>query len=173
MNDDRRGRLLWLRALLSFLALPGVFTGFVPQVLLTFDDWRIGCDLRPIGAVVLCGGLLVLLWCVRDFFVSGRGTLAPWDPPRHLVVVGLYRFVRNPMYLGVLTTVSGQALLFGSPVLAAYVVLLASAFHASVILYEEPTLRRMFGQEFDAYLRSVPRWLPGRARRHDRHTPKR
>lgn len=160
--------MLWLRALLSFLALPGVFTGVVPQVLLVLDVWRFGYDLRPIGVVVLAVGAAVLLRCVRDFFVSGRGTLAPWDPPRHLVLVGLYRSVRNPMYLGVLMINAGQALIASSPVLAAYTVLIAMAFHTSVIVYEEPTLRRMFGAEFEAYVRTVPRWLPGRAKQADR-----
>jgi len=67
--------------------------------------------------VVLGGGLVVLLWCVRDFYVSGRGTLAPWNPPKRLVVVGLYRFTRNPMYIGVLMVVGGWAVRAGSPVL--------------------------------------------------------
>jgi protein-S-isoprenylcysteine O-methyltransferase Ste14 len=68
--------------------------------------------------------VVVLLWCVRDFYVSGRGTLAPWDPPKHLVVVGLYRFTRNPMYIGVLMVVGGWGLRAGSPVLGMYLVVL-------------------------------------------------
>jgi protein-S-isoprenylcysteine O-methyltransferase Ste14 len=84
---------------------------------------------------------------VRDFFVAGRGTLAPWDPPRHLVVVGLYRFVRNPMYVSVLTVVVGWWLATGSRLLAGYAVVLAIGFHLRVLYHEEPWLRRQFGEE--------------------------
>jgi protein-S-isoprenylcysteine O-methyltransferase Ste14 len=105
------------------------------------------------------GGFL-LLWCVRDFFVSGKGTLAPWDPPKHLVVVGLYRHVRNPMYLAVLTIISGWCLLYVSVWLTLYLVFLALAFHLRVIFYEEPWLRRQFGAEWESYATAVSRWLP-------------
>jgi protein-S-isoprenylcysteine O-methyltransferase Ste14 len=115
------------------------------------------------GVVVVAAGLAVLLWCVRDFYASGRGTLAPWDPPRHLVVVGLYRFVRNPMYVGVLTLVAGWGLLAGSPLIAVYAVALAVVFHLRVILFEEPWLARTFGEEWKRYSAAVSRWLPRRA----------
>ena len=112
------------------------------------------------GFILLGLGLLGLLWCVRDFFVAGRGTLAPWDPPKHLVVVGLYRFVRNPMYLSVLTVVVGWWLGTGSRVLAVYAGALAIGFHLRVLLHEEPWLQRQFGAEWVAYSASVRRWLP-------------
>jgi protein-S-isoprenylcysteine O-methyltransferase Ste14 len=98
------------------------------------------------------------------FSAAGKGTLAPWDPPRRLVVVGLYRFTRNPMYVGVLTLVLGWTLLLGSPWLAAYVVVLAAVFHLRTVLYEEPHLARLFGVEWERYRAAVPRWLPRRPR---------
>jgi protein-S-isoprenylcysteine O-methyltransferase Ste14 len=109
---------------------------------------------------LFCIGFLLLLWCVRDFYVSGKGTLAPWDPPKRLVVVGLYRFVRNPMYVAVLTVVAGWSLAFGSRWLGLYLGILAVAFHLRVLFYEEPWLSRQFGADWVAYSKAVPRWLP-------------
>ena len=106
-------------------------------------------------------GLAVLLRCVRDFYVAGKGTLAPWDPPRHLVVVGLYRYTRNPMYVGLVTWVLGWSLAAGSWRLAAYCALLAVAFHLRTIMYEEPRLGA-FGADCERYRAAVPRWLPRR-----------
>jgi protein-S-isoprenylcysteine O-methyltransferase Ste14 len=87
--------MLWLRALASFLACPAMVAGLVPMLFVRehtpYAPWL------PLSAFVLGIGIFALLWCVRDFYVSGRGTLAPWDPPKRLVIVGLYRFVRNPM----------------------------------------------------------------------------
>ena len=108
---------------------------------------------------MLLGGAL-LLWCVRDFHVSGKGTLAPWDPPKNLVVVGLYRHVRNPMYVGVLTLVAGWSVLLASPVVALYAVALAVAFHVRVLMSEEPWLSSRFGAEWTRYSAGVDRWLP-------------
>ena len=97
---------------------------------------------------------------MRDFFVSGRGTLAPWDPPAQLVIAGLYRYVRNPMYLAVLLIVAGWSLLYGSLSLAGYALVLVVGFHLRVILHEEPWLRKNFGPEWVSYSAAVPRWLP-------------
>jgi protein-S-isoprenylcysteine O-methyltransferase Ste14 len=103
---------------------------------------------------------MVLLCCVRDFFVSGKGTLAPWDPPKKLVVVGLYRHVRNPMYVGILLLVSGWAMYFSSLVLAAYFVVLAVGFHIRVVIHEEPWLKSRFAEEWHVYSQAVSRRLP-------------
>jgi len=153
--------MLFARALLAFLILPGFVAGLLPWWIVSTDSRR-GDGWPLLGGLVAALGAVVLLWCVRDFYVAGKGTLAPWDPPRRLVVVGLYRFVRNPMYVGVLTLVLGWSLLFGSTRLAAYVVVLAIAFHLRTILYEEPRLTASFGPEFERYCASVPRWLPRR-----------
>ena len=147
-----------IRALIAFLALPGVVAGLAPALLLSLDEHRGGISVY--GVVLLVPGLLCLLWCVRDFLVSGRGTLAPWDPPRSLVVVGLYRFVRNPMYLAVLMIVLGWSVAAGSRLLAGYTGFLAVVFHLRVLFYEEPRLRRQFGEEWSAYAASVNRWVP-------------
>ena len=146
------------RALIAFLALPGAFAGLIPAWIVSMDSRRAGG--WTIGFVIMGLGLFLLLWCVRDFMVSGKGTLAPWDPPKHLVVVGLYRFVRNPMYVAVLTLLLGWCLTAGSWLLAGYAIVLAIAFHLRVIFYEEPRLSRQFGAEWTAYSASVRRWLP-------------
>ena len=121
-----------------------------------------------LGLVPLAIGVVMLLWCVRDFYVSGRGTLAPWDPPKRVVIVGLYRFTRNPMYVGILLLLGGWSLLAASRWLAAYAVFMAIAFHLRVMLYEEPVLKKQFGEEWDGYAATVPRWWPGRSRRKSR-----
>ena len=149
---------MFFRALFAFLALPCVVAGLIPVLIARGDTNRHGGSV--IGFVFLALGVVLLLWCVRDFYVSGKGTLAPWDPPKRLVVVGLYRVVRNPMYVAVLTVVLGWTLVFGSLWLAFYMVTLAMAFHLRVLFYEEPRLRQLFGPEWTAYSTAVPRWLP-------------
>ena len=147
-----------LRALLAFLALPGVVAFAVPLLIAATDPVR-GAIVLPGVAVVLVGCAL-LLWCVRDFYVAGKGTLAPWDPPRRLVVVGLYRHVRNPMYVAVLTLVAGWAIVFASWRLAVYVAFLAVAFHVRVVWHEEPWLAAQFGETWRRYRAHVRRWWP-------------
>jgi protein-S-isoprenylcysteine O-methyltransferase Ste14 len=120
---------------------------------------------RFLGLPVLGAGVAIYGWCARDFAVRGRGTPAPWDAPRRLVVEGLYRRVRNPMYLGVLSIVAGEAVFFGSALLLGYGVLVFLAFHLRVVCHEEPALRRAFGDAYDAYCGAVGRWLPRRAPR--------
>jgi protein-S-isoprenylcysteine O-methyltransferase Ste14 len=130
---------MFIRALFAFLVLPGVVAGLLPVLIARGDTHR--HDGSAIGFGVLALGVVLLLWCVRDFYVSGKGTLAPCDPPKRLVVVGLYRFVRNPMYVAVLTVVLDWSLVFGSTWLAIYIVALTMAFHLRVLQYEEPRLR--------------------------------
>jgi protein-S-isoprenylcysteine O-methyltransferase Ste14 len=153
-------RAMFLRAVLAFLALPAVVGGLVPWLLLGSDRWRMRGTL--LGWPILFFGGWVLLWCVRDFYKIGKGTLAPWDPPRRLVVLGLYRFVRNPMYIGLLGWVAGWSLIAGSAVLGVYTIVIAIAFHLRVIFYEEPTLARQFGNDWMQYRATVNRWLPKR-----------
>jgi protein-S-isoprenylcysteine O-methyltransferase Ste14 len=108
----------------------------------------------------MSAGVAALFWCIRDFAVSGRGTLAPVDPPRKLVRVGLYRYVRNPMYVAVLTALFGEVLFFESGTLAIYAGFVWLMFHSFVLLYEEPRLRELFGADYEAYRALVPRWIP-------------
>ncbi|HMJ66761.1 MAG TPA: isoprenylcysteine carboxylmethyltransferase family protein [Candidatus Binatia bacterium] len=150
--------MLFLRALIAFLILPGTFAGLFPAWIVSADRWRgQGSWIRVVPLVI---GIAILIWCVRDFYVAGKGTLAPWDPPKNLVIVGLYRFVRNPMYVGILLLLAGWSFLSGSALLAAYAGLVGVAFHLRVVLYEEPRLKRQFGEQWTAYAASVRRWLP-------------
>ena len=150
---------LAVRATASFLALPFVVAGVVPAMIAAGGPPG---SHRVAGVVVIAAGFVGLLSCVRDFYAAGRGTLAPWDPPRHLVRVGVYRWVRNPMYLCVITLVLGWALWYGSGGVALYGALLGPGFHLRVIFHEEPWLDRQFGESWRAYRGSVPRWIPRR-----------
>jgi protein-S-isoprenylcysteine O-methyltransferase Ste14 len=149
---------MFFRALLAFLILPGVAALLVPPLLVAFDPWK--SEFMWQGCIVMLIGLGILLWCVRDFHVLGMGTLAPWDPPKHLVVAGLYRHMRNPMYAGVLTLVTGWSVLFASPMLGIYAVVLAIGFHIRVLINEEPWLASQFGNDWSQYCSNVNRWLP-------------
>jgi protein-S-isoprenylcysteine O-methyltransferase Ste14 len=107
----------------------------------------------------LLGGVIVL-WSFWNFLAQGHGTPAPLDPPKELVAVGFYRYVRNPMYVGILAMIIGHFLWFGVWNLLLYAVLVFLAFHTFVACYEEPTLKRTFGTAYEDYLRKVPRWIP-------------
>jgi len=111
------------------------------------------------GALTLVGGLLAL-WCVLAFGTVGRGTPAPFDPPRRLVVGGPYRCVRNPMYLGAVAALIGAAVYYGSVALGAYAVVFLVLAHLFVVLWEEPALARTFGDDYRAYRESTRRWVP-------------
>lgn len=152
----RGARLLILRTLIAFVALPGIVAFLVPALFLASIDTR---TLHREGIVVVLAGVLVLVWCVRDFHVVGRGTLAPWDPPRQLVSNGLYRRSRNPMYVGVLLILIGWTLVFRSRLLAIYAIAVAVLFHLRVVLHEEPWLARTFPVEWAQLEARVPRWL--------------
>ncbi len=119
-------------------------------------DWP-----QIVGMIVGGIGAVVALWCVSTFIWIGKGTPAPFDPPRRLVIRGPYRFVRNPMYMGAGTALAGAALFYRSPTLLAYVAIFLLVAHLFVLLYEEPTLRRTFGPEYEAYCHRVRRWWPG------------
>jgi len=149
---------VFARALFAFLVLPGLAGILAPPLIAVLDPWR-GQACTPALAVMLVGAV-VLLWCVRDFYVFGKGTLAPWDPPKKLVVAGLYRHVRNPMYGGVLLLVLGWAIYLASILLAAYAAALAVGFHLWVVTYEEPWLKSQFAEEWYVYSEAVSRWLP-------------
>jgi protein-S-isoprenylcysteine O-methyltransferase Ste14 len=150
--------MLLARALYAVAVLPGFFAGFVPWVIAARDPWR--GEGHHLGALAVGAGVGILFLTVREFFVTGRGTLAPWDPPRHLVAVGLYRYVRNPMYVGILLMILGAAAVTGSPLVAAYAVLVLTIVHLRVVFYEERVLARQFPEEWAAYSAKVARWLP-------------
>jgi len=148
-----------------FVVAPGVVAGLVPWLLTGWDadDPLLGSGLtRVAGAALAAAGVGVLLHAFARFVREGLGTPAPVAPTERLVVGGLYRYVRNPMYLAVVATIVGQALLLARPVLLAYAGLVAVVVAAFVRYYEEPTLARQFGADYDAYRRAVPGWWPRR-----------
>jgi protein-S-isoprenylcysteine O-methyltransferase Ste14 len=151
---------LFARALFAFLVLPGAVGFLVPWLLLPSGQvWPLA-DHR--GWALFVPGIVLLLACVREFYVAGKGTLAPWAPPRHLVVTGLYRVSRNPMYVGVMLIVWGWALGCRSTAVAIYALLLMPGFHLRVVVAEEPWLARTFGDEWPRYKALVPRWFGSR-----------
>jgi protein-S-isoprenylcysteine O-methyltransferase Ste14 len=148
--------MFW-RALLAFLVLPGTVAFLVPLVLI-----RPGVNadsFRASGLIPVVIGSVLLVLCVRDFYVSGKGTLAPWSPPRNLVVVGLYRLSRNPMYVAVIVILCGWALTFRSVTLWVYALAIAVIFHLRVVFGEEPWLARTHGEAWVQYRNRIPRWL--------------
>ena len=145
-----------------FLA-PGVVAGLIPWLLTRWEvDRALWLPLRVAGGVILASSVGVLLHAFARFVVEGIGTPAPVAPTERLVIGGLYRYVRNPMYLAVVGAIVGQALLVGRLELLIYAGVMQLIFVAFVRWYEEPTLHRQFGEEYDAYKRAVPAWLPRR-----------
>jgi protein-S-isoprenylcysteine O-methyltransferase Ste14/pimeloyl-ACP methyl ester carboxylesterase len=144
------------RALLAFVALPGLVAFAGP--LLLAPTTRAG-SFNWIALALLVPGIVLLLWCVREFYVRGKGTLAPWDPPRHLVESGLYRYSRNPMYLAVVLILFGWAVGFSSLALLVYALAFIVIFHLRVVFAEEPFLARAHREEWKRYTARVPRWL--------------
>lgn len=153
---------LALRSLLWTVLLPGFFAGYVPLRFFGLANvpLRFTNPGHVLGLVAVALGAALLVACIWEFARSGRGTLSPVDPPRELVVRGLYRYVRNPMYLSVTVIVLGEVLLSGSRALLLYWATWFIAVNLFVIGYEEPTLRRRFGESYERYTQSVRRWLP-------------
>ena len=147
------------RSVLSFAALPGIVAFAVPLLLIQHSA------VFYLPAVVpLSAGMGVLFWCVRDFHVRGLGTLAPWDPPRRLVITGLYRYSRNPMYVGVLLILFGWAAAFASRGHLTYAVVMALVFQLRVVFFEEPWLSKTHGEEWAHYRAHVNRWFGRKTR---------
>lgn len=142
------------------VAAPGIVAGFVPWLLTGWSSSHPPAFLAVLGAALIAVGVTVLLHAFARFVVEGRGTPAPVAPTERLVVGGLYRHVRNPMYVAVGATIVGQALLLGRPWLLAYAAAFWVVVAAFVRGYEEPTLSARYGEEYTAYRRSVPAWWP-------------
>jgi protein-S-isoprenylcysteine O-methyltransferase Ste14 len=155
---------VWLaaRSLLWATLFPGFFAGYVPWRYFGLRDVQLDLSepVRAVGLVLASTGVVLLVACIAEFARRGRGTLSPVDPPQHLVVGGLYRYVRNPMYLSVTAVVLGEVLLTRSRGLALYWAIWFGCVNAFVIGYEEPTLRRQFGASYDEYANRVGRWIP-------------
>ncbi len=156
--------MLLFKNLLFTLIIPGTVAVYVPWVIVQSRTAASG-PLLLVAVAVLGVGVAIYLWCVWDFATFGRGTPAPIDAPQKLVVRGLYRLTRNPMYVGVLIVIVGWAVMFRARTLVIYVLVVGACFHLFVVLYEERHLRRVFGREYDEYCSRVGRWLPGLRRR--------
>lgn len=151
------------KTLIFTILVPGSITVWMPYLLLSSRlavySHEIG-SFRRAGILPIALGTVFYLWCAWDFAFAGRGTPAPLDPPRLLVTRGLYRQVRNPIYVGVLLILAGEAALFESLTLLIYALFVWLVFHIFVVAYEEPTLKEKFGTPYEEYRKAVPRWIP-------------
>jgi len=151
--------MLLLKNLLFTLVMPGTIGVYVPLLLSQGRPPASGPVFLLALALLAIGGV-IYAWCVWDFAVFGRGTPAPFDAPKKLVVRGLYRYSRNPIYVGALAALVGWAVMFRGTNLLIYTLCIGICFHLFVVLYEEPHLRRQFGAEYRDYCENVGRWLP-------------
>lgn len=154
--------VLAIKNILFTLVIPGTVGVYIPL-------WIAG-QRAPTGGAGWTAAMVLFVigggayaWCVWDFATFGRATPAPIDAPRKLIVRGLYRYSRNPMYVSVLTVILGWTVMYRAWSLTVYAVGVAALFHAFVVLHEEPALRRAFGDEYEHYCRRVGRWLPRRS----------
>jgi len=154
--------MIWLKTLLFTIIAPGTVTVLLPYLLLSS---RRAAETPTLGALRLLGfaplliGLSIYLWCAYDFAAKGHGTPAPVDPPKQLVRSGLYRFTRNPMYVGIILILLGEAIFFAGAALFFYAATVFIGFNGFILFYEEPTLRRLFGESYLRYCSEVPRWM--------------
>jgi len=149
-----------LRSLLFLIVAPGMVAGYIPLALLRKGPLIETGFLAYLAFPLWIIGGVILLWSFWNFLIEGRGTPAPIDPPKELVAVGFYRYVRNPMYVGVLLVLIGHFLWFMNIWLIVYTAFAFLSVHLFVTLYEEPTLKRKFGAGYEEYLKKVPRWIP-------------
>jgi protein-S-isoprenylcysteine O-methyltransferase Ste14 len=163
MSEIKQRASAILGSAIFLVVAPGTVAMYVPWVIC---HWHTAQPLlgffafHIIGALMIAAGLPVLLDSFARFAIKGLGTPAPVAPPQRLVVTGLYRYVRNPMYVAVLSLIFGQGLLFGSVQVLEYGLVVWLAFFAMVLFYEEPALRRKFGKEYEEFCAHVPRWTP-------------
>jgi protein-S-isoprenylcysteine O-methyltransferase Ste14 len=149
-----------LKSLLFLMIAPGMVAGYIPLALLRQGAKIETGILASLAFPLWLLGGIILLWSFWNFLAQGRGTPAPIEPPKKLVATGFYRYVRNPMYVGVLAANLGHFLWFGYWNLIVYTIVVFVIFHVFVTFYEEPTLKKKFGAAYEEYLRSVPRWIP-------------
>jgi protein-S-isoprenylcysteine O-methyltransferase Ste14 len=155
----------WIGAAVFTVLVPGTVTVFLPYYILDRSVSEIGTwgPLQLVAAAVLVVGAVIYFRCLWDFVLEGRGLPSPLDHPKRLVVGGLYRYVRNPMYVGVLLVLAGEVLLLRSMVLLWYALVWLGIAHVNILVYEERYLQFRFGDSYDAYRKKVRRWIPGRA----------
>ena len=150
-----------VKTVIFTILVPGSVAVYIPRAIAS--DASTPTLYSSIGFLPIALGVAIYLLCAWDFATAGQGTPAPIDAPKHLVVRGLYRFVRNPMYVGVLLILLGESLAFRSPRILVYAAIVFTFFNLFVILYEEPALKRKFGASYEEYLKKIPRWIPRRA----------
>ncbi len=148
--------MLARRAIFAFLLLPGLMAGVFPALIALIPSGRF--EPTQLAWIPFLPGFAILIAAVVSFYRRGQGTLAPWDPPTRLVVQDLYRFNRNPMYVGIMLMLLGWMGLTGSLWMLAYAAGLFLAFHLRIVLYEEKEMQRLFPQDWPAYRATVPRW---------------
>lgn len=156
--------MVLIKTIIFTFLVPGTVTILIPYWLLSFPfplPMQLGV-FRFFGVLLILIGAAIYFWCAWDFTFAGRGTPAPIDPPKELVVRGLYRYVRNPMYVGILSILLGEALLFASWRLLEYTAVVFTFFFLFVVLYEEQMLMQKFGESYRQYYKTVPRWIPWR-----------
>jgi protein-S-isoprenylcysteine O-methyltransferase Ste14 len=149
-----------LKSLLFLIIAPGIVAGYIPLALLRQGPQIETGFFAYLAFPLWLIGVIALLWCFWDFLVKGRGTPAPIDPPKELVVTGLYNYVRNPMYVGVLIIIIGHFLWFKTVWMIVYAAVVFLTFYLFVTLYEEPHLKKTFGATYEEYTKKVPRWIP-------------
>jgi len=149
-----------LKSLFFLIFVPGLFVGYIPLAFLLTGSYIVTGILFYLALPLWLIGGVVVVWCFWDFLTKGDGTPAPFDPPKELVVSGLYNYVRNPMYIGVLLMLVAHFLWFGYWSLLIYTGFFFLAFHLFVLNYEEPTLKKKFGRSYTNYMKRVPRWIP-------------
>lgn len=153
--------MIVLKTILFLLLVPGLLVGAMPIWLIQTDAALFSFGgLRWLAIPFWATGTMVTLWCAWAFTMRGHGTPSPTDPPKELVVSGLYRYVRNPIYLGVVAIFLGYALWHPSPSILLCPVIVAASSHLFVIFYEEPHLRKTFGEKYESFCQTVPRWIP-------------
>jgi protein-S-isoprenylcysteine O-methyltransferase Ste14 len=143
-----------------FFAAPFIVAGVIPLSLAGWDIEPTWLPLQVLGGLLVAAGGAVLIHSFARFVIEGLGTPAPVAPTENLVVGGLYRYVRNPMYVAVVTVIAGQALLLGEPALLVYGAIVFAVVATFVRTYEEPVLSERYGEQYEAYRRAVPAWLP-------------
>jgi len=154
--------MVWLKTLIFTIIVPGAVMALIPYLLLSSAPpsfAQIG-TFQLFGLIPMAIGAAIYFKCAWDFASAGKGTPAPIDPPKRLVVRGFYRFLRNPMYAGVLLALLGEAWLFRSTALLIYAAIAFTWQHLFVVYYEEPALMRKFGESYSEYLARTPRWIP-------------
>jgi protein-S-isoprenylcysteine O-methyltransferase Ste14 len=159
---------LLLKNVLFTVLVPGTVAVYLPLRIVARPAAALSFDWRArqiAGLLPLISGAAIYFWCLWDFAVSGRGTPAPIDAPKQLVVRGLYRYIRNPMYMGVLLVIAGWAVFLESRQVLIYGAVVGMFFHLFVVLVEEPLLEGKFGETYLKYRREVGRWLPRRSRK--------